>query len=117
MTGTTYPELAAAQACLRLLHTARAALSAPATAQTAALLAVPIADADEALRRAGLAGNEAWLLDRIYDLAPPAPTPEPADADRGPADEPSPDGRRPTGPDAASAPATAPAPRREGSLR
>ena len=41
MTGTTHPELAAAQACLRLLHTARAALSGPVTAQTAALLAVP----------------------------------------------------------------------------
>ncbi|MFD9884403.1 hypothetical protein ACFWZT_23400 [Streptomyces alboflavus] len=82
MTGTTHPELAAAQACLRLLHTARAALSGPVTAQTAALLAVPIADADEALSRAGLAGNEAALLNRIYDLSPPAsgsdPTPAPS---------------------------------------
>ncbi|GHC53768.1 hypothetical protein [Streptomyces flavofungini] len=77
MTGTTHPELAAAQACLRLLHTARAALSGPVTAQTATLLAVPIADADEALRRAGLAGNEAALLNRIYDLSPPAPVPTP----------------------------------------
>ncbi|GGO55004.1 hypothetical protein [Streptomyces lasiicapitis] len=101
MTGTTYPELAAAQACLRLLHTARAALDGPVTAQTAALLAVPIQDADEALRRAGLAGNEAELLNRIYDLAPHAPTPLSADAAHPPADTPAP----------------APAPRREGSLR
>ncbi|WP_405656130.1 hypothetical protein [Streptomyces sp. RK9] len=83
MTGTTHPELAAAQACLRLLHTARAALSGPVTAQTAALLAVPIADADEALSRAGLAGNEAALLNRIYDLSPPAPVPGPTPSPEG----------------------------------
>ncbi|MER5950109.1 hypothetical protein ABT127_29055 [Streptomyces sp. NPDC001904] len=63
-------ELAAAQACLRLLHTARAALSGSEPPATASVLAVPIAEADEALRRAGLAGNEAWLLERIYDLDP-----------------------------------------------
>ncbi len=73
MTGTTSEELLAAQACLRLLHTARAALSdtsevPPAAAAT--LLAGPIAEADDALRRAGLAGNEAVLIERIYDLAP-----------------------------------------------
>ncbi|MCX3061187.1 hypothetical protein [Streptomyces beihaiensis] len=61
-------ELAAAQACLRLLHTARAALCPDEPPGTAAVLSGPIAEADEALRRAGLAGNEAWLLDRIYDL-------------------------------------------------
>ncbi|MFI0238531.1 hypothetical protein [Streptomyces sp. NPDC016845] len=61
-------ELAAAQACLRLLHTARAALSGTEPPATASVLAVPIAEADEALSRAGLAGNEAWLLERIYDL-------------------------------------------------
>ncbi|GHE50317.1 hypothetical protein GCM10018785_20000 [Streptomyces longispororuber] len=77
MTGTTYPELAAAQACLRLLHTARAALSDPVAPGAALLLAGPIAEADEALRKAGLAGNEAALLDRVYDLAPlPAPRAE-----------------------------------------
>ncbi|NEA05997.1 hypothetical protein G3I28_42945, partial [Streptomyces sp. SID10116] len=38
------------------------------------------AEADEALRRAGLAGNEAALIDRIYDLAPPPPR----SADPGP---------------------------------
>ncbi|MFF9899496.1 hypothetical protein [Streptomyces longispororuber] len=76
MTGTTYPELAAAQACLRLLHTARAALADPAPG-AALLLAGPIAEADEALRKAGLAGNEAALLDRLYDLSPlPAPRAE-----------------------------------------
>ncbi|WP_240660108.1 hypothetical protein [Streptomyces sp. WAC 01529] len=74
MTGTTSEELLAAQACLRLLHTARAALSdgsevPPAAA--ASLLAGPIAEADDALRRAGLAGNEAVLIERIYDLTPP----------------------------------------------
>lgn len=74
MTGTTSEELLAAQACLRLLHTARAALSDSASVSpvaAATLLAGPIAEADEALRRAGLAGNEAVLIDRIYDLAPP----------------------------------------------
>lgn len=34
----------------------------------ASLLALPIAEADEALDRAGLAGNEAWLLEKLYDL-------------------------------------------------
>ncbi|WP_338703090.1 hypothetical protein V2W30_37670 [Streptomyces sp. Q6] len=60
--------MAAAQACLRLLHTARAALSGSEPPGTATVLAVPLAEADEALRRAGLAGNEGWLLERIYDL-------------------------------------------------
>ncbi|MFF1381706.1 hypothetical protein [Streptomyces sp. NPDC058308] len=74
MTGTTSEELLAAQAYLRLLHTARAALSDSASVSpvaAATLLAGPIAEADEALRRAGFAGNEAALIDRIYDLAPP----------------------------------------------
>ncbi|MEU6991125.1 hypothetical protein ABZ953_10775 [Streptomyces sp. NPDC046465] len=81
MTGTTSEELLAAQACLRLLHTARAALSDSASVSpvaAATLLAGPIAEADEALRRAGFAGNEAVLIDRIYDLAPP---PRTADGD------------------------------------
>lgn len=75
MTSTPTPELAAAQACLRLLHTARAALSGPSPAAAASLLAGPIAEADEALRRAGLTGNEAELLNRIYDLEPDRPDP------------------------------------------
>ncbi|MGY0020703.1 hypothetical protein [Streptomyces sp. cg35] len=72
---TKHHEVAAAQACLRLLHTARAALSGTEPPATASVLAVPIAEADEALLRAGLAGNEGWLLDRIYDLGlgPQAP--------------------------------------------
>ncbi|MEV0322886.1 hypothetical protein ACIBKX_15155 [Streptomyces sp. NPDC050658] len=71
MTSTPTPELAAAQACLRLLHTARAALTGTVPSATAAsLLAGPMAEADEALRRAGLTGNEAALLERIYDLDP-----------------------------------------------
>ncbi|MFK4066542.1 hypothetical protein [Streptomyces sp. NPDC029674] len=87
MTGTTSEELLAAQACLRLLHTARATLSDSASVSpvaAATLLAGPMAEADEALRRAGLAGNEAMLLDRIYDLAPP---PRAADPARRPAAE------------------------------
>ncbi|MEU5777066.1 hypothetical protein ABZ819_27690 [Streptomyces venezuelae] len=86
MTGTTSEELLAAQACLRLLHTARATLSDSASVSpvaAATLLAGPIAEADEALRRAGLAGNEAALIDRIYDLAPPPPR----SADPGPPPE------------------------------
>ncbi|MFE1955411.1 MULTISPECIES: hypothetical protein [Streptomyces] len=65
---TTHHERAAAQALLRLTHTARAALCGTEPPDTASVLTVPIAEADEALRRAGLAGNEAWLLERIYGL-------------------------------------------------
>ncbi|MFZ3554417.1 MULTISPECIES: hypothetical protein [unclassified Streptomyces] len=72
---TMNPELAAAQACLRLMHTARAALSASESPATAAVLTVPITEADEALSRAGLAGNEAWLLERIYGLGLEAESP------------------------------------------
>ncbi|MET8472617.1 hypothetical protein ABZY90_27500 [Streptomyces sp. NPDC006422] len=72
---TMNPELAAAQACLRLMHTARAALSSSEPPATAAVLTVPIAEADEALRRAGLAGNEGWLLERIYGLGKEADSP------------------------------------------
>ncbi|GGV41927.1 hypothetical protein GCM10010277_31000 [Streptomyces longisporoflavus] len=80
MTNTPTAELAAAQACLRLLHTARAALSGPSPAAAATLLAGPIAEADEALRRAGLTGNEAELLNRIYDLEPDRPDLRPGPA-------------------------------------
>ncbi|MFF1354743.1 hypothetical protein [Streptomyces sp. NPDC058297] len=68
MNATRNTELAAAQACLRLLHTARAALTGCEPTTAASLLALPIAEADEALDRAGLAGNEAWLLEKLYDL-------------------------------------------------
>lgn len=83
MTSTPTPELAAAQACLRLLHTARAALSGPSPAAAASLLAGPMAEADEALRRAGLTGNEAELLNRIYDLEPDRPGPRACPASAG----------------------------------
>ncbi|MET9499140.1 hypothetical protein [Streptomyces sp. NPDC006552] len=72
---TKNPDVAAAQACLRLLHTARAALSGTEPPATASVLAGPLAEADEALRRAGLRGNEAWLLDRVYDLGLESPAP------------------------------------------
>ncbi|MCP9960053.1 hypothetical protein [Streptomyces sudanensis] len=62
-TTPTPPERAAAQAYLRLVETARAVLSDPGLTPVAgAYLASPMAEADEALRRAGLSGNEAWLL-------------------------------------------------------
>ncbi|MEU0369558.1 hypothetical protein ABZ070_04705 [Streptomyces sp. NPDC006283] len=54
------PELAAAQAYVRLLQTTRAVLADPQREPIAVpLLAAPMADADEALRAAGLVGNEA----------------------------------------------------------
>jgi hypothetical protein len=56
----TDPELAAAQAYVRLLQTTRAVLADPQQrAQAVPLLTTPIAEADEALRAVGLAGNEA----------------------------------------------------------
>ncbi|CAL9337914.1 hypothetical protein [Streptomyces sp. enrichment culture] len=62
-TTPTVPERAAAQAYLRLVETARAVLTDPGLAPMAAVhLASPMAEADEALRRAGLSGNEARLL-------------------------------------------------------
>ncbi|MEU3448438.1 hypothetical protein AB0H29_14615 [Streptomyces thermolilacinus] len=62
-TTPTVPERAAAQAYLRLVETARAVLTDPGQAPMAAVhLASPMAEADEALRRAGLSGNEARLL-------------------------------------------------------
>lgn len=62
-TTPTVSERAAAQAYLRLVETVRAVLSDPGLAPMAgAYLASPMAEADEALRRAGLAGNEARLL-------------------------------------------------------
>ncbi|ASY36133.1 MULTISPECIES: hypothetical protein [unclassified Streptomyces] len=52
----------AARACLRLRQATRAVLADPRTAPAAAvLLAGPMAEADAALREAGLAGNEAEL--------------------------------------------------------
>jgi hypothetical protein len=54
---------AAAQAYLRLLAAVRAVLDDPwAASRAAPLPAVPIAEADEALGAAGLAGNEREFL-------------------------------------------------------
>ncbi|WP_149181912.1 hypothetical protein [Streptomyces sp. TRM49041] len=62
-TTLTVQERAAAQAYLRLLETAQAVLTDPGLAPMAGVyLSSPMAEADEALRRAGLTGNEARLL-------------------------------------------------------
>ncbi|WP_256107582.1 hypothetical protein [Streptomyces sp. ODS05-4] len=56
-------ERAAAQAYVRLMETARAVLTDPRTAPLAGVyLTSPMAEADEALARAGLTGNEERLL-------------------------------------------------------
>lgn len=58
MIATTH-EIAAAQAYLRLLRTARAVLDGPATTPGSVhILTVPMAEADQALTDAELAGNE-----------------------------------------------------------
>lgn len=58
-------EIAAAQAYIRLLAATRAALADPADAPLyMPLLTSPIEEADEALRDAGLSGNE----DRFFAL-------------------------------------------------
>ncbi|MFJ6852830.1 hypothetical protein ACIQM3_20210 [Streptomyces sp. NPDC091271] len=64
-------EIAAAQAYVRLLAATRAALADPADAPLyMPLLASPIEEADEALRDAGLAGNEDRLFDLVRKLQP-----------------------------------------------
>ncbi|MER5884986.1 hypothetical protein ABT160_14260 [Streptomyces sp. NPDC001941] len=73
MTGITAPERAAAQAYARLLESTQAVLSDPALAPLAgALLTPPMAEADEALRAAGLSGNEERLLHLVAALRAPA---------------------------------------------
>ncbi|MFC4607348.1 hypothetical protein ACFO9E_05910 [Streptomyces maoxianensis] len=65
----TDPELAAAQAYVRLLETTRAVLADARQAPLALpLLTVPIAEADEALRAVGLAGNEATFFRLVARL-------------------------------------------------
>jgi hypothetical protein len=65
------PELAAAQAYVRLLQTTRAVLADPQQSPLALpLLAVPIAEADEALNALGLAGNEADFFRLISKVRP-----------------------------------------------
>ncbi|MEU1125459.1 hypothetical protein ABZ371_18320 [Streptomyces sp. NPDC005899] len=64
-------EIAAAQAYVRLLEATRAALADPADAPLyMPLLASPIEEADEALRSAGLAGNEERLFAVVRALQP-----------------------------------------------
>ncbi|MFF8289495.1 hypothetical protein ACF068_09760 [Streptomyces sp. NPDC016309] len=68
-TTLTLRERAAAQAYLRLMETARAVLGDPELAPMAGVyLSSPMAEADEALRRAGLTGNEARLLRLVSAL-------------------------------------------------
>ncbi|MFD4029619.1 hypothetical protein ACFWVP_03570 [Streptomyces sp. NPDC058637] len=64
-------EVAAAQAYVRLLEATRAVLADPADAPLyMPLLASPIEEADEALRRAGLSGNEDRLFALVRALRP-----------------------------------------------
>ncbi|MFF8386366.1 hypothetical protein [Streptomyces kanasensis] len=88
-TSLTMRERAAAQAYLRLVETARAVLADPGLAPLAGVyLSSPMAEADEALRRAGLAGNEARLLSLVATLRGSDAAPEPSrdGAGRGPRD-------------------------------
>ncbi|MEU8625103.1 hypothetical protein [Streptomyces sp. NPDC048669] len=64
-------ELAAAQAYVRLLEATRAVLSDPDDAPLyMPVLAAPIEEADGALRRAGLSGNESRFFDLVRSLQP-----------------------------------------------
>ena len=66
-----HDERAAAQAYVRLLEATRAALTDPADAPLyIPLLASPIKEADEALRGAGLSGNENRLFALVRALRP-----------------------------------------------
>ncbi|MFB7865683.1 MULTISPECIES: hypothetical protein [unclassified Streptomyces] len=69
MRTVTSRERAAAQAYLRLLESTQAVLSDPRLEPyAAAMLTHPMAEADEALRAAGLSGNEARLLRLVATL-------------------------------------------------
>ncbi|MEU7281182.1 hypothetical protein AB0A69_20700 [Streptomyces sp. NPDC045431] len=79
MTTTTFGmrERAAAQAYLRLVEAAQAVLGDPELAPMAGVyLASSLAEADEALARAGLRGNETRLLRLASALRAPAPPPD-----------------------------------------
>jgi hypothetical protein len=68
-TTLTMLERAAAQAYIRLMEAAQAVLTDPVLAPMAGVyLSSPMAEADEALRRAGLTGNEARLLRLVSAL-------------------------------------------------
>ncbi|MFF9064237.1 hypothetical protein ACF09E_02640 [Streptomyces sp. NPDC014891] len=69
MTTITASERAAAQAYLRLLESTQAVLTDPQLAPYAGvMLTHPMAEADEALRAAGLVGNEARLMRLVSSL-------------------------------------------------
>ncbi|MFJ3583195.1 hypothetical protein ACIPPS_13320 [Streptomyces sp. NPDC090127] len=69
MITTSARERAAAQAYLRLLESTQAVLTDPHLVPYAgAMLSHPMAEADEALRAAGLSGNEARLLRLVSAL-------------------------------------------------
>lgn len=77
MTTITATERAAAQAYLRLLESTQAVMTDPRLAPYAGvMLTNPMAEADEALRAAGLAGNEDRLL-RLVSTLRASPTPPP----------------------------------------
>ncbi|MDF0375923.1 MULTISPECIES: hypothetical protein [Streptomyces] len=64
-------EITAAQAYIRLMAATRAALADPDVAPLyMPLLASPMEEADEALRRAGLTGNEDRLFALVRELQP-----------------------------------------------
>ncbi|MGW2962885.1 hypothetical protein ACWDGI_31125 [Streptomyces sp. NPDC001220] len=66
-------ERTAVQAYLRLLHTVRAAFDGPPDGAPRPFLVPPavLAEAEEALARAGLAGNEEAFFRLLHDWCPP----------------------------------------------
>ncbi|MEU6665087.1 hypothetical protein [Streptomyces sp. NPDC046727] len=65
-------ERAAVQAYLRLLHTVRAAFDGPPDdVRPAVVPPVVLAEAEQALTRAGLAGNEEEFFRLLRDWCPP----------------------------------------------
>ncbi|MFI9803414.1 hypothetical protein ACIHEJ_03400 [Streptomyces sp. NPDC052301] len=66
-------ERTAVQAYLRLLHTVRAAFDGPPDAARPAVVPPAVlAEAEQALARAGLAGNEEEFFRLLRDWCPPA---------------------------------------------
>ncbi|MEV6840460.1 hypothetical protein AB0N17_39255 [Streptomyces sp. NPDC051133] len=66
-------ERTAVQAYLRLLHTVRAAFDGPPDAARPAMVPPAVlAEAEQALARAGLAGNEEEFFQLLRDWCPPA---------------------------------------------
>ncbi|GHE05744.1 hypothetical protein [Streptomyces alanosinicus] len=66
-------ERTAVQAYLRLLHTVRAAFDGPADGGRPVVVPPAVlAEAEQALTRAGLSGNEAEFFRLLRDWCPPA---------------------------------------------